>query len=90
MVFGRLDFGMLDVSKAEAKRVAQESGWTPIMRRTWFCHAPVNGRPCGTCNPCKDAMVEGMRWRMPPSARLRYWTRLVHSAIAKMRRPRGD
>ena len=81
-VFGRLDFGMLDVSKAEAKRVAQELGWMPIMHRTWFCHAPVNGKPCGTCNPCKDAMAEGMRWRMPLSARLRYRTRLVHSAIA--------
>ena len=71
-VLGRLDFGMLDVSKVEAKRVAQESGWMPVMRRTWFCHAPVNGKPCGTCNPCKDAMVEGMRWRMPLSSRLRY------------------
>jgi len=85
MVFGRLDFGMLDVSKAEAKHVAQELGWMPIMRRTWFCHTPVDGKPCGTCNPCKDAMVEGMRWRMPLSARLRYRMRLVQSAIAKMR-----
>ena len=85
MVFGRLDFGMLGVSKVEAMQVAQESGWMPIMRRTWFCHAPVNGKPCGTCNPCKDAMAEGMRWRMPLSARLRYRMRLVQSAIAKMR-----
>ena len=89
-VLGRLDFGMLDVSKVEAKRIAQESGWMPVMRRTWFCHAPVNGKPCGICNPCKDAMVEGMRWRMPLSARLRYWAQLVHSAIAKMRRPRSS
>ena len=89
-VFGRLDFGMLNVSKAEAKRVAQELGWMPIMRRTWFCHAPVNGKPCGTCNPCKDAMVEGMRWRMPLSSRLRYRTRPVHAAIAKMRRLRSS
>ena len=88
-VFGRLDFGMLDVSKAEAKRVAQESGWMPIMHRTWFCHAPVNGKPCGTCNPCKDAMVEGMRWRMPLSSQLRYHAWCLRSAIAKMRRPRS-
>ena len=88
-VFGRLDFGMLDVSKAEAKRVAQESGWMPVMRRTWFCHAPVNGKPCGTCNPCKDAMAEGMRWRMPLSSQLRYHAWCLRSAIAKMRRPRS-
>ena len=72
MVFGRLDFGMLDVSKVEAKRIAQKMGWMPIMRKTWFCHEPVKGKPCGVCNPCKDAMNEGMRWRMPLSARLRY------------------
>ena len=71
-VFGRLDFGMLCVSKVEAKRVAAERGWMPIMRKTWFCHAPANGKPCGICNPCKDAMNEGMRWRMPLSSRLRY------------------
>ena len=87
-VFGRLDFGMLDVSKVEAKRVAQESGWMPIMRRTWFCHAPVNGKPCGTCNPCKDAMAEGMRWRMPLSSRLRYYAWRLRSATAKLWRPR--
>ena len=84
-VFGRLDFGMLDVSKVEAKRVARESGWMPIMRRTWFCHAPINGKPCGTCNPCKDAMAEGMRWRMPLSSRLRYYAWRLRSAACKPR-----
>ena len=71
-VFGRLDFGMLDVSKVEAQLVARNMGWMPIMRKTWFCHDPVNGKPCGVCNPCRDAMNEGMRWRMPLSSRLRY------------------
>ena len=83
-VFGRLDFGMLGVSKVEAKRVAEESGWVPIMRRTWFCHAPVKGKPCGTCNPCRDAMAEGMRWRMPLSSRLRYHAGRLRSATAKL------
>jgi 7-cyano-7-deazaguanine synthase len=88
-VLGRLDFGMLDVSKVEAKRVAQESGWMPVMRRTWFCHAPVNGKPCGTCNPCKDAMAEGMRWRMPLSSQLRYHAWRLRTATAKLWRIRN-
>ena len=88
-VLGRLDFGMLDVSKVEAKRMAQESGWMSVMRRTWFCHAPVNGKPCGTCNPCKDAMAEGMRWRMPLSSRLRYHAWHLRSATARLWWPRS-
>ena len=88
-VLGRLDFGMLDVNKVEAKRVAQESGWMSVMRRTWFCHAPMNGKPCGICNPCKDAMAEGMSWRMPLSSRLRYYAWRLRSATAMPWRPRN-
>ena len=82
-VLGRLDFGMLGVSKVEEMRVAQESGWMPIMRGTWFCHAPVNGKPCGTCNPCKDAMAEVMRWRMPLSSKLRYLAWRLRSILER-------
>lgn len=85
LVLGRLDLGMLSVSKAEAQRVAQEMGWMPIMERTWFCHMPIKGEPCGLCNPCADAMNEGMAWRMPPAARLRYRTRGLRRAMGRMR-----
>lgn len=85
LVFGRLDFGMINVSKVAARRASEEMGWTAIMRKTWFCHAPVNGRPCGTCNPCRDAMSEGMRWRMPPSSQLRYYLRRLRTSISGRR-----
>ena len=35
-----------------------------IARMTWFCHRPVLGMTCGLCNPCKDALNEGMAWRV--------------------------
>ena len=72
LVFGLLDFGTLGVSKLDALQAAEQNGWMPIMCKTWFCHTPVNGKPCGICNPCRDAMNEGMGWRMPLSSRLRY------------------
>jgi len=72
LVFGSLDLPMLGVSKKDALRVSKAMGWMPVMRKTWFCHAPTKGKPCGICNPCRDAMNEGMAWRMPPSSRLRY------------------
>jgi|GEM_PF-2555285 len=46
--------------------------------------APCGEKPCGTCSPCKGAMAEGMRWRTPPSARLRYRAQLVRSVVFKM------
>ena len=85
LVFGLLDFGMLSVSKSEALQAAEQNGWMPIMRKTWFCHAPVDGKPCGTCNPCRDAMNEGMRWRMPLSSRPRYQIWRLRSAASHMR-----
>ena len=83
LVFGQLDFAMLGVSKMQAQRVAAKMGWMPVMRKTWFCHAPVNGKPCGVCNPCEDAMRGGMRWRMPLSSRLRYHASRLRSGTSQ-------
>ncbi len=65
-------FGISDVSKKDAEVIAREKGWIEIMKKTWFCFTPVNGKPCGICNPCKDAMNEGMEWRMPYISQFRY------------------
>ncbi len=27
---------------------------------TWFCYSPVDGEPCGRCNPCKYTIQEGI------------------------------
>ena len=78
LVFACLDLPMLAVSKLEAQRISEQMGWMPIMRRTWFCFAPRREKPCGLCGPCQDAMNEGMKWRLPPSARLRYHLRFLY------------
>lgn len=40
-------------------------GYTEIIKKTWFCHYPIFGLPCGHCNPCKDAYYAGLGWRVP-------------------------
>lgn len=85
IVFGCLDFGSLGVSKTAAQRLSRETGWMPIMRKTWFCHMPVNGRPCGICNPCKDALAEGMGWRLPLSAHLRRYREAFRAVLRRAR-----
>lgn len=40
-------------------------GFKNSLTKTWFCHAPILGLPCGHCNPCKDCLNEGMAFRVP-------------------------
>ena len=49
----------------------KEHNFFDIALMTWFCHDPVCGKyPCGHCNPCKDALNEGMEWRVPYIGRI--------------------
>lgn len=54
-----------------------------IITKTWFCHHPVLGMPCGQCNPCKDSLNEGLAFRVPLIGRIlgatrRYTLGIVH------------
>lgn len=81
-LFEGFEFPLFDVTKTQMEEVARQQGFSEIMEMTWFCHRPVNGRyACGTCNPCRFAMTEGMSRRVGWRGRLRYnlhrqWTRI--------------
>lgn len=66
-------FAITEYSKKDMEEIAKNNGWLAIMKLTWFCHNPINGKPCGYCNPCKDAMNLGMEWRMPLVSKIRYY-----------------
>lgn len=68
-------FAVTEYSKKDMEEIAKnKEGWLDIMKLTWFCHNPINNKPCGYCNPCKDAMNLGMEWRMPLISKIRYYT----------------
>lgn len=54
-LFGFYSFPTRHVSKADMKARAIERGFWPILERSWFCHHPIRGQPCGHCGPCKFA-----------------------------------
>lgn len=88
-IFGSCIFGMTAVSKKEAEIISVRKGWMEIMNLTWFCLCPVCGTPCGVCDPCKDAVMEGMAWRLPPVSRFRYrfmQNRLGYKIIREQRK----
>jgi hypothetical protein len=41
--------------------------FSEIMEKTWFCHTPVHGEPCGVCNPCSHAIEEGLVFKISPA-----------------------
>lgn len=71
-LFAAFRFPILELTKTEMRRNAEAFGFGPIMSLTWFCHRPINGMPCGLCNPCRYAIAEGMGDRLPLRARLRH------------------
>lgn len=73
-VFGNFHFPILDMSKLDMKKIAEELGYQSIMSNTWFCHSPINNEPCGVCNPCKYTIEEGMEYRFSEKALKRYKT----------------
>lgn len=69
-IFRYFSFPLLDVSKSEMIRMAGENGWEDILGLTWFCHHPITlpfyGKAsCGVCNPCRIAIREGFKDRVP-------------------------
>lgn len=66
IVFERLYFPkfMRNLEKTSEWDYLTENNATDIAQMTWFCHRPIFGMTCGHCNPCKDALNEGMEWRV--------------------------
>jgi len=64
-IFSYYDFPLLDMTKLDMEAQSKKSGFNHIMEMTWFCHAPMNKKPCGMCNPCKYTRDEGLGRRVP-------------------------
>lgn len=71
-LFGNFSIPLLELSKLDMKEFFMTHGYEDVMKATWFCHKPVNGKPCGQCNPCKGVVEEGMAERLDDEALKRY------------------
>ena len=84
-VFENIILPVINLSKEDEWNIAKEKGWMDIMELSWFCHSPINGKPCGLCGPCDDAMNTGMEWRMPKEAKNRYKHRKLFRYINRFK-----
>ncbi len=71
-VFGSLRFPIIETTKMDMLEGYKRLGFFETMQKTWFCHTPVRGEPCGVCNPCKQTIEAGLGFRIPPAGMARH------------------
>jgi len=82
-LFGNFHFPILEYSKLDMKKEAEEKGFIDLMHKTWFCHYPINDQPCGRCNPCIYTMEEGLGYRLSDKAVRRYKVQKFLAPVSK-------
>jgi len=83
-LFRYFTFPTLHISKEDMMRVSRENDMLDILDKSWFCHTPYNGKPCGVCSPCLLAVDEGMNFRLPLIARIRSKAPRLSKVIMKL------
>ncbi len=91
-IWGNFHFPLANITKLDMKEFYAKNGYSDIANKTWFCYTPINGKPCGKCNPCKYTIQEGLRERFTYMALLRYYIYttpillFAYKAIASLKR----
>jgi len=80
-IFARFRFPILRYSKPQMRDIAREHGFIEILEKSWFCHSPINGMPCGMCSPCIYTIKEGMQYRLPRESLFRYHMKRYRQVI---------
>ncbi|HET9472618.1 MAG TPA: hypothetical protein VFO82_01920 [Steroidobacteraceae bacterium] len=88
-LFKSFRFPLFDSSKEQMRAEARSAGLEEFMELTWFCHRPIDGEPCGVCNPCIYTIQEGLGDRVPPRGLQRYRLRVVPRLRSALTRHTG-
>ena len=83
-LFDNQHFPLADYTKLQMRQEYISLGLVKIINDTWFCYKPIDGKPCGICNPCRYTIEEGMSERFSEEALKRY--KRYNSAIRKCQR----
>lgn len=71
-LFGNFHFPLLDFTKKQMQSQFHQLNLNEVAFNTWFCHQPIDGQPCGQCNPCYYTIKEGLTERFSVDALNRY------------------
>lgn len=87
-LFGNQHFPLAEYTKLQMKQEYISMGLADILNDTWFCYTPIDGKPCGICNPCRYTIEEGMKERFSAEALKRYKRHksIIHKCLRKIKK----
>lgn len=56
-IFRRFIFSTIKYTKEDMLEIAKEGGYGDILKLTWSCWYPRNGKPCGRCIMCRERII---------------------------------
>ena len=72
LVLGWFRFPIIKKTEVDMLKIIKEIGYEDVMKFIWFCHTPINNKPCGVCHPCHVKMESNMEWLLPKKSQRRY------------------
>lgn len=72
LVLGNFSYPIVKITEHEMVDMIKEWGCDDIMSNIWFCHSPINGKPCGICSPCEQKIEGRMEFLLPEKSVRRY------------------
>lgn len=85
-LFGGFSFPVVTLTKEDMRLKAEEWGALDLLNKTWFCHNPFHGKPCGTCNPCVHTLESGLAYRFSAVSLARYKIKKATMAYPRLQR----
>ncbi|MBE7046078.1 MAG: hypothetical protein E7396_01545 [Ruminococcaceae bacterium] len=68
---GNITLPIFETTEVEMLENIKEWGYEDVMENIWFCHKPINGKPCGFCSPCHTKYDSGMEFMLSKEAQER-------------------
>ena len=72
ILLGGFRFPLLRLKKDQLFQSAERQGFLPLLEKSWFCHQPIEGAPCGHCAPCRNVVAQGLEYRLGQRGLQRY------------------
>ncbi len=72
LLLGNFYFPIINTMEVDMVKLIKEWGYEDVMKHIWFCHNPIEDKPCGLCRPCAEKMESGMEFLLSESAQRRY------------------
>lgn len=71
----RFPLPLFEMTKQDEIAKYKEYHAEEVLSKIWFCYHPVNGKPCGLCDPCKTYIEVGLGSMIPRKRLMLYYFR---------------